>query len=152
MSEYLRVARFYGVVLLIFAVGRWVMGARGIPYDKGHHVFSIVILTALAVIFHGAFCRRWRGYTVLQAAALGATLGLMSQVVIVAATALAYAIGADNSYFVNPRALNTEVPIGFVEAMGRRAGGLVVNTLMSAILGALGWFLGATLPEADRRS
>ena len=61
MNEYLRVARLYMVVLAIFTVGRLFMGARGVPYERGHHVFSLVTMSLMASAFYGAFCRRWRG-------------------------------------------------------------------------------------------
>jgi hypothetical protein len=149
MSENLRVARLYLVVLALFTVGRWVMGVRGVPYERGHHVFSLVTLTVLASVFHAAFCRKWRGYSVLQAIGLGITLGLMSQVVILLATALSYALNVD-TYFVNPRALNVEAALTAGEALPRRLGGLVANTLFNGIAGGIGWVLGATLPEPGR--
>jgi hypothetical protein len=44
-------------------------------------------------------------------------------------------------------AINRQVePIPFLPAMGFRAVGLVVNTLLNGIAGALGWALGALLP------
>ena len=95
MNEYLRVARLYMIVLAIFTVGRLLTGTRGVPYEKGHHVFSLVTMTLLAAAFYGAFCRKWRGYGVSQAMALGAVLGLLSQVVILLATVISYALHAD---------------------------------------------------------
>ena len=49
MAEYLRIGRLYFVLLAIFAVARFAQGAMGVPYDKAHHVFSIVILTVHGV-------------------------------------------------------------------------------------------------------
>jgi hypothetical protein len=147
MSENLRLARPFMVVVLLFAVGRWIMGTAGhVPYERGHHVLSLVTLTWMAAAFYGAFTRKWRGFTVGRAALMGATLGLIAQVVIVVATLLTYGMGIE-SYFNHPTALNVTAPIGAAEALGRRLGGLVVNTLISGILGALGWFLGGTLPD-----
>ena len=147
MREYLRLSRPFLVLLLLFAVGRWVVGARGVPYDKGHHIFSLVTLTWMAAAFYGAFTRKWRGFTVGRAVLLGATLGLLAQLVIVQATVLSYGLGLE-TYFNHPTALNVTERIPFGEAFGRRLGGLVVNTLISGILGALGWFLGGILPDA----
>jgi hypothetical protein len=149
MREYLRLARPFLVLVLLFTVGRWLMGtAFKVPYEKGHHVFSLVTLTWMAAAFYGAFTRKWRGFTVGRAALMGAILGLLAQLVIVVATGLTYAGGMD-TYFTHPTALNVIEPIGAGEAMGRRLGGLVVNTLISGILGALGWFLGGLLPDAQ---
>jgi hypothetical protein len=72
--------------------------------------------------------------------------------VIVLLTALSYMLGMD-TYFNNPIALNAEGPMAFGAAMGRRAGGLVVNTVLAGIAAALGWFVGGALPDtpAPRR-
>jgi hypothetical protein len=149
MSENLRVARLFVIMVALFAVGRWVIGVRGVPYERGHHVFSLVTLTVLASVFYGAFCRKWRNYSALQAMGVGITLGLIAQLVIVLATALSYALHTD-TYFVNPRALNVDAPLSFGDAMARRAGGLVVNSLMAGIAAGLGWLMGASLPEPGR--
>jgi len=147
MAEHLKVARLYMLLLAIFAVGRWLQGTVAhIPYERGHQVFSIVTLTALSSVYYGAFCRRWRGYRLGQAAVLGLLLGLMSQLVIFASTFLSYALDLD-SYFRAPRALNVEAPIGMAAAMGIRAGGLVANSITASIAGALGWAMGGLLPQ-----
>jgi len=146
MNDYLRVARLYVVMLAIFTVGRLVMGARGIPYERGHHVFSLVTMTLLASAFYGAFCRKWRGYGVTQAMSVGLTLGLLAQVVILIVTVLSYTFHAD-TYFVNPRALNTTEAVPFGTAVVGRLGGLVVNAIMCAIAGSIGWVMGAVLPD-----
>lgn len=147
MNDYLRVARLYMIVLAIFTVGRLLTGARGVPYENGHHVFSLVTMTVLASCFYGAFCRKWRGYSVTQAMALGLTIGLLAQVVILLATVLSYALHVD-TYFVNPRALNAAEQPSFGVAVAGRVGGLVVNAIMSAIAAAIGWVMGAILPAA----
>jgi hypothetical protein len=152
MSENLKLARPFMVVVLIFTVGRWLMGpAFHVPYERGHHVLSLVTMTWMAAAFYGAFTRKWQGFTVGRAALMGATLGLIAQVAIVVATALTYLVGVD-TYFNHPTALNVQAAIPMGEAMGRRLGGLVVNTLISGILGALGWFLGGLLPEGTLAS
>lgn len=152
MAENLRLARLYLLLLALFTVGRWLMGTFGVPYVKGHHVFSIVILTLNAAIFYGAFCRRWRRFRLWQAAGLALTMGLISQVVIFAATLLSYALGLQ-TYFNNPTAMLgpdgaslTEVPFG--QAMLSRLGGLIVNPILTGIAGALGWAMGGLLPES----
>lgn len=146
MSEYLRLARLYLVVLAIFTVGRWIMGLKGVPYEKGHHVFSIVIMTALSCLYYAAFTRRWRGYKLFPAVGLAVTLGLISQTVILSATALSYALGMD-TYFTHPTALNVEAPLPAGAAMVVRLQGLLGNSISSGIIGSLGWALGGLLPE-----
>jgi hypothetical protein len=147
MREYLLVTRPYMVLLAVFTVGRLALGFRHVPYERGHYVFSIVILSLLSSIFYGGFCRKWRGYTVAQALAVGATIGLVSQLVIFVLTFLSYALHVD-TYFVNPRALNATGPISFGAAMAGRLGGLVINTATHSVAAALGWVVGATLPVA----
>ena len=146
IRENLRLARLYLVVLAIFTFGRWVMGVKAVPYEKGHHVFSIVILTALSCFYYAAFARRWRGYKLFPAVGLAMTLGLASQVVIFLATGLSYALGLD-TYFTHPTALNVQEALPAGQAMARRAMALVGNTISSGIIGGLGWALGGLLPE-----
>ena len=147
LREYLRLARPYLVLLGVFAVGRWTMGLRGVPYANGHHVFSLVTMTALACIFYGAFTRRWLGYRILRSAGLGMTLGFCAQLAILVLTAVSYMLGMD-TYFNHPTALNAEGPVAFGAAMGGRLGGLVANTLFAGISAAIGWFFGGVLPDA----
>jgi hypothetical protein len=146
MAEYLRVGRLYLLLLALFTVGRWLQGVLGTPYERGHQVFSIVILTIITSVYYGAFCRRWRGYRLAQAALLGLFFGLASQVVIFTATVLSYALGIE-TYFRYPRALNVDAPVGLGDAVRIRLGGLVANSVFTAIAGALGWALGGLLPE-----
>jgi hypothetical protein len=150
MAQHLRLARLFWLLLAIFTIGRLLMSR--VPYDKGHHVFSLVTLTVFGAIFYGAFTRRWLNYRVLQAMVLGGLLALSAQIVIVIATAASYMAGVD-TYFTNPRALLGATappdPIPFGQAMLARAGGLVANTIGTAIIGALGWVMGGLLP-ADR--
>jgi len=148
MSEMFRVARLYFVLLAVVALGRWLMGAFGVPYARGTNVFSIVILTVFACLFYGAFCRRWRDYRLIQAATLGAIMGVAGQLLILVLTVASYAIGLD-TYYNHPTALNTLTADGvpFGRALVVRVGGLVGNSIGAGITAALGWALGALLPE-----
>ncbi|HSD65741.1 MAG TPA: hypothetical protein VLF95_03515 [Vicinamibacteria bacterium] len=147
LKDYTRLARPYFVMLALVAGGRWLMGtAFAVPYEKGTSVLSIVTLTLFASFFSTAFLRRWLGFRLPQAAGFAMYMALVSQVVILLSTALSYGLGID-SYFSNPMALNRQTdPVAFGAAMGFRAGGLVVNTLLNGIAGALGWALGGLLP------
>jgi hypothetical protein len=150
MAENLKLARLYLVLLAVFTVGRWLFGTFNVPYAKGHHVFSIMILTLYAAFFYGAFCRRWRRFRLWQAAGVALTIGLIAQVVILAATLLSYGLGL-HTYFnhpiavLGPNAAVTEVPIG--QAVLSRLGGLVANPILTGIAGSLGWIIGGLLPE-----
>jgi hypothetical protein len=151
IQEYARLGRPYFVLLAIVTVGRWLMGtAFAVPYEKGTNVLSIVTLTLFASIFSAAFTRRWLDWRLPQAAGFAMFLALVSQVVILLLTAASYGLGI-SSYFNEPMALNRQTdPIAFGAAMGFRAFGLVVNTILNGITGALGWALGGLLPVRQR--
>jgi hypothetical protein len=146
LTENLRVARFYFLLLALFTVGRWAQSLGQVEYAKGHHVFSIVTLTLLSSTYFAAFCRKWRGYTLLQAVMLGMTLGLAAQIVIFTSTALSYALGM-HTFFNHPRALNVETEVSMNEALLRRAAGLVAGPISNGVAAFLGWLMGAVLPE-----
>jgi hypothetical protein len=146
MAENLRIARLYFVLLAIFAVARFAQGLMGVDYARGHHVFSIFVLTVMASIFYGAFCRRWRGFRVLRAMGLGVMLGLAAQLVIFLATMISYALGMD-TFFNNPIALNETAAVPMAQAVVIRARGLVAFPIINAIMGAIGWALGGLLPR-----
>ena len=147
MAEYLRVARLYFVLLAIFAIARFVQGAMGVEYAKAHHVFSIVILTLMSSAFYAAFCRRWRGFRLLQAMALGAMFGFIAEVVIFSATLLSYALGID-TFFTHPTALNQAGSVPMAQAVVIRARALVIFPIVNAIAASIGWAIGGLLPEA----
>lgn len=147
MAEYLRIGRMYFVLLAIFAAARFAQGAMGVAYEKAHHVFSIFILTVLASVFYAAFCRRWRGFGLMQAVTLGALFGFVAQVVIFLATVLSYGLGIE-TFFNHMTALNQTEPVAFGRALGIRAPGLVIFPVVNAITAAIGWALGGMLPDA----
>jgi hypothetical protein len=146
LNEYARLARPFFVLLAIVTVGRLFLGVRGVPYEKGTATFSIVTLTLMASLFSTIFLRRWLGWRLGQAAGFAAFMAVASQIVIWLLTALSYGLDL-HTYFNNPMAIGRQVdPIAFWPAMGFRAGGLVVNTILNAIAGALGWAFGGLLP------
>ena len=148
MAELLRVARLYFVLLAVVVIGRLLLGVFHVPYARGTQVFSVVILTIFACLFYGAFCRRWHDYRLIQAAGLGVLMGAASQLVILVLTVASYGLGL-STYFVHPTALGataTDV-VPFERAVVVRLGGLVGNSIFAGIVAALGWALGALLPE-----
>ena len=149
LKEYARLARRTSWLLGIVTVGRWVQGTVfRVPYEQGTHVFSIVTLTLFASLFSAVFLRRWHGFRLGQAAGFAMFMAVVSQLVIWLSTVASYVLDIP-SYFSNPMALNR--PAGTASlpaAMGFRAGGLVVNTILNGIAGALGWALGGLLPPA----
>jgi hypothetical protein len=148
MAEYLRLARLYLLLLAIVTIGRWTLGFQNVPYEKATDKLSIVILTLFASIFYGAFGRRWLNFRIGQAMTMAMVIALLAQIVILVSTVASYALGID-SYFTNRLALdpNATSAIPFGRAVAIRVFGLVVNTLMSAIAGAVGWAMGALLPQ-----
>ena len=147
MAQHLRLARLFWLLLAIFTIGRLLMSR--VPYDKGHHVFSLVTLTASSPRFLRGLHRRWLNYRVLQAMMLGGLIALSAQIVIFVVTGASYIFGV-STYFTQPRALlGMNAPpeaVPFAQAMLARTGGLVANTITSAILGGLGWAMGGLLP------
>jgi hypothetical protein len=151
LREYTRLARPFFVMLAIVTVGRWIQGtAFGVPYEKGTHVFSIVTLTLFASLFSAVFTRAWLGWRLAGAAGFAAFMAVVAQVVILLSTVASYALNVP-SYFSHPTALNQVEAVSLAQAMGIRAGGLVVNVLLNGIAGALGWALGGLLPLRERR-
>ncbi len=146
MTENLRVARLYFVLLALFAAGRWAQSLGHVEYAKGHHVFSIVTLTYLSSTFFAAFCRKWRGYTLLQSVMLGMTLGLCAQVVIFTSTVVSYALGL-HTFFNHPTALNVQSELPMNEALVRRAVGLVAGPISNGVAAFVGWIMGGALPD-----
>ena len=146
MAETLKVGRLFFVLLVVVTTGRWLMGTFGVPYEKGHHIFSIVILTAYSCLYYGAFTRRWLDFRLIQAGLLGVAMGLAGQTLILLLTAVSYALGLQ-TYFNHPTALNAEAALPFGEALVIRFGGLIGNSIGAGITTALGWALGGLLPR-----
>jgi hypothetical protein len=145
MAEYWRVTRLYLVLLALVTAGRWFVSFR-VPYEVATDKLSIVVTTLFASLLFAAFCRRWRRYGVVQAMVLGAIFGLLAQVVIFVSTALSYALDLE-TYFNYYKALQAEPgPVPFQLALARRAGGLIAGPISNAMVGLLGWALGALLP------
>lgn len=146
MSEHLKLLRFYFWILAVFTIGRWGLSLGGVDYAKAHQVFSLVTLSLIASAHHAAFARAFAGYNLKRAAVLGALVGLSTQIVIFVSTALSYVLGL-TTFFNAPAALNSPVALGFGAALGARAGGLVVNTILNVIAALIGYAMGAALPK-----
>jgi len=150
MGSYFRRVRFAILFLLLFAIGRLVLGATNIPYATGTHIFSIVTFSFFASLFFGAFSRALWGFRVPQAMMLGVAIGLSGQILIFLATLGSYLAGAE-TYFNNPIAIlgqggavEEAIPLG--QAMVARAIGLVLNPIFNSIAALIGWSLGKLVP------
>jgi hypothetical protein len=147
LRENLRFGRLFLLLLVVFTIGRWTLGLKDVPYEKGSPIFSLLILTILSSLYYAAFARRFKGYGMLQAVTLAMTFAFVTQLVIWFSTLASYLAGVD-SYFNHPLALNAQARLELPQAMRARSFGLVFNTLvMGSITGALGWAMGAVLPE-----
>ena len=159
MKQYFSLLRLYFVLLAIFTVGRWAMGLGDVEYYKGHHVFSLVILTIFSSLFYGAFSRRYLGYRVAQAMMLAAIIAFSAQLVVLVSTLASLPIGT--TYFTHPVAVGVINWDDYIRAVGEgkavepgelgftlgsRVAGLFANTITGSIVGALGWAMGALLP------
>ena len=150
IARVLRFVRLPLLLLLIFAIARFTLGAKGVPYaPRGNAMFSIVGLSFVSACYFGALSRRIGGFGWGGTALVGYSIGLWAQVLIFAATWLSYAAGIETSYFRHWDALN--VPQGTVvsmaTAMQKRAVGLLVGPVIVMVLALFGRLLSALAPE-----
>lgn len=146
MTKHFKLLGFYFWLLGLFTVGRWAVSFSGMDYARGTVIFSLVPLALIASAHHAAFARAFSGYTLKDALGLGATIGLLTQIVIFASTFLSYALGLSTLWNA-PTALNQTAAIPMGAAMMARVGGLVVNTILNTIAGGLGYFMGGGLKK-----
>ena len=151
IARVLRFVRLPLLLLLIYAVARFALGANGVPYaPRGNAMFSIVGLTFISAVYFGALSRRLGGFGWGGTALVGYSLGLWAQILIFVATWLSFAAGIETSYFRHWDALN--VPEGTVvtmaAAMQARAGGIVVGPIIAIVPALIGRLLSALAPEA----
>jgi len=138
------------LVILIFAVARFLLGANGVPYaPRGNAMFSIVGVTFVSSFYFGALSRRVAGLGWGGTLLTGLFLGLFAQILIFTATWLSYAMNIETSYFRHWDALNvhegTVVPMA--QALSTRAGALVVGPIISMVPALLGRLASALAPE-----
>ena len=150
----LRFVRLPLLLLLIFAIARFTLGAKGVPYaPRGNAMFSIVGLTFISSFYFGALSRRVGGFGWGGTALTGYSLGLFAQVLIFVATWLSYSAGIETSYFRHWDALNvpegTLVPMA--TALQTRAGALLIGPLIAIVPALIGRALSALAPEPATR-
>ena len=150
IGRVLRFVRLPLLLLLIFAIARFTLGAKGFPYaPRGNAMFSIVGLTFVSAVYFGALSRRIGGFGWGGTALVGYSLGLWGQILIFTATWLSYAMGIETSYFRHWDALN--VPEGTIvpmaTAMQTRASALIVGPLIVTVPALIGRLLSALAPE-----
>lgn len=148
MSQILKFLRFYFVLLAVFTIGRWSLGFKGVPYEKGHFIFSLVLLALVSSIEHAAFARGLLGWGFGRGLGVGIAIGLSTQIVIFLSTAISY-LADIHSYFNYPTALNVKEAIPFGAAMLARSQTLVINSILNGIAAAIGWGMGGVLPRRE---
>jgi hypothetical protein len=153
IGRVLRFVRLPLLLLTIFAIARFLLGANGVPYaPRGNAMFSIVGLTFVSSVYFGALSRRLGGFGWGGTVLVGVCIGLYGQILIFLATWLSYAAGIETSYFRHWDALNapegTIVPMA--TAMQARAVGLVVGSLIPIVPAAIGRALSMLAPEPPK--
>jgi hypothetical protein len=151
IGRVLRFVRLPLLLLSIFAVARFLLGANGVPYaPRGNAMFSIVGLTFVSSFYFGALSRRLGGFGWGGTALVGYSIGLFAQVLIFTATWLSFAAGIEASYFRHWDALN--LPEGTVApmatAMHARLVGLLVGSAFAIVPALVGRLLSALAPDS----
>lgn len=154
VARVLRFVRLPLLLVLIYAIARFTLGATGVPYaPRGNAMFSIVGLTFISAFYFGALSRRLGGFGWGGTALVGYSIGLWGEILIFVATWLSYAFGVETSYFRHWDALN--VPEGTVVSMAAalqtRAGGLVIGPLIAIVPALIGRLASALAPEPATR-
>jgi hypothetical protein len=155
LNRVLRFVRLPFLLLIVFAVARFLLGANGVPYaPRGNAMFSLFGLTMISSFFFGALSKRLGGFSWGGTLLVGYTIGMWAQILIFLATWLSYAAGIETSYFRHWDALNvpegTIVPLG--TAMMTRVGGLVVGPIVATVAAAIGRACAALAPEPAKPS
>ena len=146
-GEYLRIARFGMLVMLISAVGRWAVSLSGMDYlPRGNVIFSIVLAANYVSLCYGAMTPRLFGLNWKQTLVPVVLIVFTGQLLVIVSTVITYAAGID-SYFNHPEALNVAEKLAFGDAFVARLQAVVPNVISGAILCLLGQGLGKALPR-----
>jgi uncharacterized membrane protein len=154
LAKVLRFVRLPLLMVLIFAIGRFALGAAGVPYGtRSNSVFSVVVITLVSCIYWGALSKR-AGFGWGGTALVGASIGLWAQILVLLLTVISVAAGVTGSYYVNPETIprpegheNDPVTMGLV--LGQRLIGLVVNTIIAVVEAFIGRLLGGLAPKPE---
>lgn len=145
--KHFKLMGFYYWLLALFTIGRWGLSLSGADYAKTTNIFSLVTLALIASAHHAAFARAFQGYGIKDALALGAYIGLVTQLVIFGSTLLSYGLGM-HTFWNAPTALNQTAEVPLSAAIVGRIGGLVVNTVLNVISATIGYAMGGSLRPA----
>ena len=137
------------VLLFLFFLGKLVVGFAGGSYELGNRLFAMVPMTVHLCLFFGAAARAFRGESLGYAAVCGVLIALFAQALIFTGTMGSIVLGLETA-FNNPIAIfgtpSRRSRSGAPSA--RRAVGIVINSIIGAISGSIGWALGKLLPSS----
>lgn len=141
---FLKVLRFLQLpllMILIFAIGRFWVGAAGVPYaPRGNAMFSIVGVTLVSCIYYGAMSKKVGGFNWLGTLLIGVVLMEWAQILIFSATVVSVQGNFTTSYFTHWDALNIKEGevLAFGEIMKRRTGAFLFALIPATIAVSLG--------------
>jgi hypothetical protein len=148
MSEKISFIKLPLILVLIYFIGRLVVGASGGTLETANSVFSMVILQVHIALLWGAVARRFMNYRLGETLIAIVMIIFFSQILIWGATAISDLAGIQ-TFFNDPRAVaRVETPLSFSENMVQRAIGLVVNCIIGAVIGSIGYALGGLIPAS----
>ncbi len=152
LAQAIRFVRLAYVLIGIYAISRFILGLVGVPYaPRGNAMFSVVGATVISSFYFGALSQR-AGFNWLGTALTGASIGVYAQLWIFVLTLVSFVGNFETSYFRHWDALNvtegTVVPMA--QALGARAVGLIVNTIIAMVVAMVGRVFGGRLaPKAS---
>jgi hypothetical protein len=150
IARVLRFIRLPVVILVLYTIGRFTLGAMNVPYaPRGNAIFSVLGIAIVSSAYFGALSKKIGGFRWGGTLLVGYSIGLTAQILIFIATFLSFALGIETSYFRHWDSLN--VPQGTIvpmaQAMTSRAVGLVVGPLLPTIASAIGRALAGLAPD-----
>ena len=149
-GEYLGIARFGLIVILIVTIGRWALSLSGVPYfPRGSVVFSLVPASYFLAICYGAMTPKLYGLSWSQALVPVVIILLFTQILIFSSTIISYSAGME-TYFNHPEALGATEKISAGAAYVERSKALVINVIAGCVIALLGQVLGKALPPRTR--
>ena len=148
MKEKVAFVRLAWVFLLLFFIGKLVVGASGGSYALGIRLFAMVPLAVHLCLVWGAMTRAFKGQGVGYAALVGVMIAVGGQVLVFTGTLGSIVVDIP-THFSDPIAIfGSEQEVTFGAALAARGFGIVINGVIGAIAGSLGWLFGKLLEPA----
>lgn len=151
LSKVIRFVRLGLLVLLVFALGRFMLGLLGVPYaPRGNAIFSVVMQTIVTALYFGALSKRVGNFSWSGTILTGVTIGVWAQILVFSLTVISFAAGLENSYYLTRDALGIQPPaaIEWVPLLISRAVGFVVNTVIATVFASIGRLLAPLAPSS----